>query len=99
MLEKYEQNFQLDSVHKPFNYLEILKPKSKEELEALFNPDMNDQSMGTHDIMFRGDWSQSTNNSWIQQGQAQAQNAGWGTPDQNRVFGATSNGSSDPIPF
>tara|TARA_B100000965_G_scaffold405349_1_gene439088 strand:+ start:37079 stop:37870 length:792 start_codon:yes stop_codon:yes gene_type:complete len=101
MLEKYEQNFPLDpNVHKPFNYLELLKPKSKEELEALFNPDMNDPFKQSSSSNSSGaDWSQSTNNSWSQQGQTQAQNAGWGTPDQSRVFGATSNGSSDPIPF
>ena len=37
MLEKHDQDFQLDpEIHKPFNYLEILKPRPKKDIEALF---------------------------------------------------------------
>ena len=33
MLEKHDQDFQLDpEIHKPFNYLDILKPRPKEEI-------------------------------------------------------------------
>ena len=100
MLEKYEQNFTLNTeLHKPFDYLEILKPKVKEELESIFDPNANDPFKQTPQ-------NQSSNGfggdaSWGQQGQSQAQNNGWGTPSQeSRVFGATSSGNdSDPIPF
>jgi len=99
MLEKYEQNFNLNpELHKPFNYLEILKPKSKEELEAIFNPSANDpfqQQTQSSNSFGGGD------NGWGQQSQAQAQDNGWGSPSQeSRVFGATSSSNdSDPIPF
>jgi hypothetical protein len=99
MLEKYEQNFNLNpELHKAFNYLEILKPKSKEELEAIFNPSANDpfqQSVQSSNSFGGGD------NGWGQQSQAQAQDNGWGSPSQeSRVFGATSSSNdSDPIPF
>jgi hypothetical protein len=99
MLEKYEQNFNLNpELHKPFNYLEILKPKSKEELEAIFNPSANDpfQQPAQNSNSFGG-----SDNGWGQQSQAQAQDNGWGSPNQeSRVFGATSSSNdSDPIPF
>ena len=99
MLEKYEQNFNLNpELHKAFNYLEILKPKSKEELESIFNPSANDpfqQSVQSSNSFGGGD------NGWGQQSQAQAQDNGWGSPSQeSRVFGATSSSNdSDPIPF
>ena len=100
MLEKYEQNFNLNAeLHKTFNYLEILKPKSKEELEAIFNPGANDPFKQTPQTQSSNSFGGDT--SWSQQNQSQAQNNGWGSPSQeNRVFGATSSSNdSDPIPF
>ena len=100
MLEKYDQNFNLNAeLHKTFNYLEILKPKSKEELEAIFNPSANDPFKQTPQTQSSNSFGGDT--SWSQQNQSQAQNNGWGSPSQeNRVFGATSSSNdSDPIPF
>ena len=92
MLEKYEQNFQLDpNVHVPFNYLEILKPKSKEEIEALFN-------QGNEDPFNSQQNSTQSDAAWGAQKPVQS----WGSKAQgeSRVFGATSSsGGSDPIPF
>ena len=104
MLEKNEQDFNLDpSIHKPFNYLEILKPKSKAELEALFSPQedpfkRNAEQFNTPTVT--NSWNQSAN-AWNNQAQEQAQQA-WGnpqpsSPEQSRVIGA--NSSTDPIPF
>jgi len=100
MLEKYEQNFNLNpDLHKPFNYLELLKPKSKEELEAIFNPNANDPfkqgGLGSSNSI-----GNTGDTSWGQQSQAQAQDNGWGNTSnqENRVFGATSN-NKDVIPF
>ena len=96
MLEKYEQNFQLDpNVHVPFNYLEILKPKSKEEIEALFN-------QGNEDPFNSQQNSTQSDAAWGAQKPVQSwgSNAQSNTQGESRVFGATSSsGGSDPIPF
>ena len=102
MLEKHAENFPLDpEVHKPFNYLELLKPKPKAEIEALFNPDANDpfkqgqQSSNSFGGTNHNGWGATTNEP--------ANN--WESPfkkpqEENRVFGSTSGGDgSDPIPF
>lgn len=108
MLEKNEQDFNLDpNVHKPFNYLEILKPKTRAELEAIFNPNQDDpfkrnaEQFNTPDQQVNDAWSNQSQSSWSTQSQSQAQANGWGNhqpqQEQNRVLGA--NSSSDSIPF
>lgn len=97
MLERHEQDYVLDpQIHKPFNYLEILKPKPKEELEALFNKEPQQQPATQQGW---GQPQQQPSQGW---GQPQP-NQGWGQPQQasqwndSRVIGATS--SDDSIPF
>ena len=95
MLEKNEQHFQLDpNVHQSFNYLELLKPKSKLELEALFDSDVNDPFKSKDSNTPKADWSQNQN-GWGSQNQPQTKGNDWSS--DNRVIGA--NSSSDPIPF
>lgn len=95
MLERHEQNFQLDSsLHVPYNYLELLKPKTKAEIDRLFNPEPDpfqqgkpQQSQGQNQS-----WGNNDNQGW---GNQQSNNQGWGD-NQNRVYGAT---STDQVPF
>lgn len=102
MLEKHSDNFTLDpNIHVPFNYLEILKPKPKAELETLFNPDANDPfKQGQQN---NNSFGATNHNGW---GAPQSEPANnWESPlkqpqQENRVFGSTSgNNGSDPIPF
>lgn len=106
MLEKNDQNFNLNAeIHKPFNYLEILKPKSKLELESLFNDPFKQSANQAQQQ------AQNESNSWLNQSAGQptpqsswndsAQSNDWNAQSQNqsndRVYGATSN--NGPIPF
>lgn len=107
MLEKHEQDFVLAEEHKPFNYLEILKPKTKEELEALFAPAPDVFSSNTQQQSngIPNGWQsqpQTQQQAWASQPQTQQQS--WGTqpnqdhnPNQHRTYGATT--GDDPIPF
>lgn len=115
MLEKHDQNFQLRAEDVPFNYLEVLKPKSKQELEALFHDPFQQNSTQSQAQ------PQSTVQPWVQQNG----NTGWTNPDNgwgntnhgswnnpqpqqppqqpqqgnDRVYGATANNGNGPIPF
>ena len=79
MLEKHDSNFPLADDHVPFNYLEILKPKSKQELEALFSNDNDPFHQAQNN-------QQAQSQSWGNQPQ---QNQGWGQsqPQQNQGWG------------
>ena len=114
MLEKHDTNFPLTDEHMPYNYLEILKPKSKQELESLFSND-NDpfhqaqnnqqaqsQSWGNQSQQNQG-WSNQApqqNQGWNTQAPPQ-QNQGWNqqAKQENRTYGMTSKGGSDTVPF
>ena len=99
ILKKYEQNFTLNpSVHKPFNYLEILAPKSREELESLFHDPFKQgqqsQSFGNQQNNAwpspDNGWNNGSQDSWNQQ-------SGQSQQGDSRVYGATSNNGT--IPF
>lgn len=105
MLEKHSENFNLREGDVPFNYLEILKPKSKSDLEALFNPNANDPfKQGQQSSNSFGN---TNHNGWGSQPSEPANN--WESPfskqsqpssQEARVFGSTSgNNGNDPIPF
>lgn len=95
MLERQEQNFQLDpTLHVPYNYLELLKPKTKSEVDRLFNPEPDPFQQGKpqqSQEQSQG-WGNSENQGW---GNQQNNNQSWGD-NQSRVYGAT---STDQVPF
>ena len=101
MLEKHEQNFVLDpSVHVPYNYLELLKPKGKGELEALFNPEPDPFQQGKPDNNQNQGWGDNNGNGWGGTASVSNQNQGWGdTNSQSRVYGTTSQDNKDVVPF
>ncbi len=111
MLEKHNEDFPLTEEHQPFNYLEILKPKSKAELEALFS---------NEDPFSQG--AQAQQQGWGAQAQQQAPQQGWSnqappqqapqqapqqnwsnqapqqqSPQDNRTYGMTSGNSGVPF--
>ena len=93
MLEKHDQNFPLDSsVHVPYNYLEQLQPKTKSELERIFNPEPDPFQQSNTQQGQDPNWGKPNeqNQSW-----GNSQNQSWGN-SQNRVYGTT---STDSIPF
>lgn len=88
MLEKHDKDFPLTNDHVPFNYLEVLKPKSKQELEALFSNDndpfhqaQNNQQAQSQAWGNQAPQQQSQN--WSQ-GQGQPQQSWGGQPQQSQ---------------
>lgn len=105
MLEKHNEDFPLTDEHQPFNYLEILKPKSKAELEALFsNEDPFSQGGGSQPQSFSNQQS-NQQQSWGNQAPQQAPQQSWNTqappqaPQDNRTYGMTSGNSNGNVPF
>ena len=112
MLEKHDQIFQLRAEDVPFNYLEVLKPKSKQELEALFHDPFQkstSQSQAQPQSTVQPWVKQNGNTGWTnpENGWGNANHGSWNNPQppqqpqqgNDRVYGATANNGNSPIPF
>lgn len=75
MLELIDSWSRFDpSVHKPFNYLEVLAPKTADEIEAIL-------SLSSQGQQSNQGWSEpSSNDGW---GGKPSSNGGWGSPNGN----------------
>lgn len=87
MLE-YLDHAELDC--QPFNYLEILAPKSRAELESIFNPQPDNSGWG-------GSTSETSNETSWGGGSSQPQSS-WDTPKKDSYFNNNNNGNNN-IPF
>ena len=104
LIERHDSNFPINDTHQPFNYLEILKPRSRQEIEELLGKDndpFRQQSSQPQQQQQSSGWGQTqqAQTSW---NQPQAQTS-WNQPqnswNDNRVIGTTSSSDDDPVPF
>lgn len=97
MLE-YQDHIEIEEV--PFNYLEILKPKTREELENIFNPTSDNNNWGgSTKAPETSSWGANTQSSSQTQNQSPTQSS-WGSPpSQGDSYFNQKPNSNDGIPF
>lgn len=83
----------------PFNYLEVLKPKTREEIEAIFNPSTDNSGWGSSGNTQK----EPSSDSWNAQVDKNQPQSSWGSgnssPSQGDSYFNQKSNSNDGIPF